>query len=141
MSDEHVQPVPEDRPPEKPHYDEALPADERTSAPSIPSNTEERQMAMFCHLGGALLTFIVPLVIWLIKKDTSKFVDDQGKEALNFQLTMLIGHLVGGLTICFTAGMINMAIGILGLVFGIMGGVAANKGEVYRYPINIRMIT
>ena len=141
MSDEHVQPVPEDRPPEKPHYDEALPADEPTSALSIPSTSEDRQMGLFCHLGGAFLGFLVPLIIWVMKKDTSKFLDDQGKEALNFQLTLMIGHLVGGVTICITFGSINMVLWVLGLVFGIMGGVAANKGEVYRYPINIRMIT
>jgi uncharacterized Tic20 family protein len=141
MSDEHVQPLPEEPVPEKPYYDEALPADERTSAASIPSNSEERQMGLFCHLGGALLGFLVPLLIWVMKKDTSKFLDDQGKEALNFQLTLMIGHLVGGLTICITFGSINMVLWVLGLVFGIMGGVAANKGEVYRYPINIRMIT
>jgi hypothetical protein len=141
MSDEHVQPLPEVPPPEKPHYDEALPADERTSAPAIPSNSEERQMGLFCHLGGALLGFLVPLIIWVMKKDTSKFIDDQGKEALNFQLTLMIGHVIGGATFCFTFGAINMVLVVLGLVFGIMGGVAANKGEVYRYPLNIRMIT
>ena len=53
---------------------------------------------------------------------------------------MLIGHFIGGLTICFTFGGINLLCYILTLVFGIMGGVAANKGEVYRYPINIRFI-
>jgi uncharacterized Tic20 family protein len=141
MSDEHIQPVPEDRPPEKPHYDEAVPAGEGAAAPSIPSNLEERQMGLFAHLGGALFGFLVPLIIWLIKKDTSKFVDDQGKEALNFQLTLLIAHVVGAATACITFGSINMIVWVLGMVFGILGGVAANKGEVYRYPINIRMIT
>ncbi|HZY89334.1 MAG TPA: DUF4870 domain-containing protein [Gemmataceae bacterium] len=141
MNDEHVRPLPEELPPEKPHYDEALPAEERTSALSIPSNSEERQMGLFCHLGGALLGFLVPLIIWVMKKDTSKFLDDQGKEALNFQLTLLIGHFVAGLTICFTFGSLNGTLWLLGLIFGIMGGQAANKGEVYRYPINIRMIT
>ena len=140
MSDEHVQRVPEDRPPEKPHYDEEVPAVEPVEVPSIPSNSEERQMGLFCHLGGAFLGFLVPLIIWVMKKDTSKFLDDQGKEALNFQLTMLIGHLVAGVTICFTFGSLNMVLYVLNLVFGIMGGVAANKGEVYRYPINIRFI-
>jgi hypothetical protein len=98
-------------------------------------------MGLFCHLGGALLGFLVPLIIWVMKKDTSKFLDDQGKEALNFQLTLLIGHFVAGLTICFTFGSLNGTLWLLGLIFGIMGGQAANKGEVYRYPINIRMIT
>ena len=53
---------------------------------------------------------------------------------------MMIGHFIGGLTICFTFGLINMAVWVLTLVFGIIGGMAASKGDVYRYPINIRFI-
>ena len=98
-------------------------------------------MAMLCHLGGALLGFLVPLIIWLIKKDQSKFVDDQGKEALNFHITLLIGHVIGGVLICFTFGLINFAVWVLGIVFGIIGAMAANRGERYRYPFAIRMIT
>jgi uncharacterized protein len=125
----------------EPREDDLEPRPAESSALSIPSTQEDRQMGLFCHLGGALLGFLVPLIIWLIKKDQSKFVDDQGKEALNFQITLLIGHVIGGATICFTFGLINMAVWVLGLVFGIMGGMEANKGVVYRYPINIRMIT
>jgi uncharacterized Tic20 family protein len=125
----------------EPREDDLEPRPVESSSLSIPSTQEERQMGLFCHLGGALLGFLVPLIIWLIKKDQSKFVDDQGKEALNFQITLLIGHVIGGVTICFTFGLINMAVWVLGLVFGILGGVEANKGVVYRYPINIRMIT
>jgi uncharacterized Tic20 family protein len=110
------------------------------SSLSIPSTQEDRQMGLFCHLGGALFSWPVPLIIWLIKKDQSKFVDDQGKEALNFQITLMIGHLIGGLTICLTWGLLNMAVWVLGLVFGILGGMEANKGVVYRYPFNIRLI-
>src|SRR5262249_45181605 len=103
------------------------------SSLSIPSTQEERPMGLFCHLGGRLLGFLVPLISWPIEKDQSRFIDDQGKEALNFQITLLIGHVIGGVTICFTLGLINMAVWVLGLVFGIMGGVEANKGVVYRY--------
>ncbi len=113
--------------------------DDSPGLPSIRSNAQERQMAMFAHLGG-IFGFLIPLLIWLLKKDESRFVDDQGKEAVNFHLTMMIGHFLGGLTICFTFGALNLAVWVLTLVFGILGGVAANKGEVYRYPLNIRFI-
>ncbi|HMC67145.1 MAG TPA: DUF4870 domain-containing protein [Gemmataceae bacterium] len=113
---------------------------EPTAAIPIPTQ-DERTMAMLCHLGGALLGFLVPLIIWLIKKDQSKFVDDQGKEALNFHITLLIGHVIGGVLICFTFGLINFAVWVLGIVFGIIGAMAANRGERYRYPFAIRMIT
>jgi uncharacterized Tic20 family protein len=113
--------------------------EESSGTPVLSSTNDERQMAMFAHIGG-IFGFIIPLIIWIMKKDESRFVDDQGKEAVNFHLTMMIGHLIGGFTICFTFGLINLAVWILALVYGIIGGLAANKGEVYRYPLNIRFI-
>jgi uncharacterized Tic20 family protein len=129
MSDEHVQA----QPPPPPGPTPALPI--------IDSTPDDRTMAMLCHIGGAIGSFLIPLIIWLIKKDQSKFVDDQGKEALNFHITILIAHLIGGITLCFTFGIINMVVWVLALVFGIIGGLAAQKGEVYRYPFAIRLIT
>lgn len=98
---------------------------------------EDKQMAMFCHLGGIIGGFILPLVIWLMKKEESKFVDDQGKEALNFQITMILAHMTIGLITCGIGSLILLP---LGLVFCIMGATAANRGEYYRYPMNIRFI-
>ena len=111
------------------------PIDEPKTAPT----KDERTMAMLCHLGG-IMGFLVPLIIWLLKKDQSRFVEDQAKEALNFQITLLIGHFVAGLTICFTLGVVNGGLWVVGLVFGILAAVAANKGEVYRYPFALRLI-
>ncbi len=101
---------------------------------------DERQMAMFCHLGGVIGGFLVPLIIWNIKKDDSRFIDDHGKEALNFGLTMMIGHLVGGLLFCFTLGLLNVALMVMTVVFVISASTAANRGERYEYPWSIRFI-
>jgi uncharacterized Tic20 family protein len=109
--------------------------------PQLPSTPDDRTMALLCHLGGLLPGgFIIALIIWLIKKDQSKYVDDQGKEALNFQITLFLGHLIGIVTICFTAGSILFLVWIYGVVFAIIAAVAVNKGEVYRYPLNIRLL-
>jgi len=125
-----------DKPPEPP-----LPQSQATVAPTPAELTaEDKQMGMLCHLLGVLLGFVGPLIIWLIKKDQSKFVDSQGKEALNFHLTLLIGHVIGAATSCVTLGIINMVLWVVGLVFGIMGTIEANKGNEYRYPFAIRMI-
>ena len=97
-------------------------------------------MAMLCHIGGAF-GFLIPLIIWMIKKDQSRFVDDQGKEALNFHLTMLIGHVIAAFTICLTFGLLNLAVIVVALVFSILGGLEANKGVRYRYPVCIRFIS
>jgi len=108
--------------------------------PGMPSK-DDRTMAMLCHLLAIVLGFIGPLIIWLIKKDGSQFVDDQGKEALNFQLTMLIAFAVSGLSICIFIGFVLLpAVAIFDLVFCIIAAVKANGGEAYRYPINIRMV-
>ncbi|MEA2710677.1 MAG: uncharacterized protein QOF78_3278 [Phycisphaerales bacterium] len=102
---------------------------------------DDRTMAMLAHLGGILFGFLGPLIIWLIKKDQSPFVDDQGKEALNFQITLLIGYAIGGATTFVCIGFVILpVVWIAGLIFGIMGAMAANKGEAYRYPFNIRFI-
>ncbi|MCC7351322.1 MAG: DUF4870 domain-containing protein [Phycisphaerales bacterium] len=104
-------------------------------------NPEARTMGMLCHLLGILTGFVGPLIIWLIKKDTLPFVDDQGKEALNFQLTVLIGYIVAGATTFFCIGpFIGSAVWIVSLIFSIMGAMKANEGVAYRYPVAIRLI-
>lgn len=110
-------------------------------APSIESTKDERTMAMFAHLGGILAGFIVPLIIWVIKKDESKFVDYHGKEALNFQLNILVYILVSIALICVVVGIFTLiAVSVYGLVMAIIAGLSANKGEMYRYPLTIRVI-
>ena len=102
---------------------------------------DAKTMGMLAHLLG-IIGFIGPLIIWLIKKDSSPFVDDQGKEALNFQLTLLIGWLVAfALSFVMCIGVfLYPVLWILGLVFSIMGAMKANTGVAYRYPFNIRFI-
>lgn len=107
-------------------------------------SSEDRNMAMLAHLLGALLGFLGPLIIWLVKKDDSPFVNDQGKEALNFQLTLLIFYFIAVFVTVISCGIIffaPMVPWLLQLIFGIIGAVAANKGEYYRYPMTIRMIS
>lgn len=122
-------------------------------------SAEERQWAMFAHLSaliGGVLTagwagsigcFVGPLIIWLVKKDTMPFVDDQGKEALNFNITvaavflaLLILSIVTlgiGLVIAVPAWII---IGLAWLVLTIIAGIKANEGVRYRYPFTLRLI-
>lgn len=98
-------------------------------------------MAMLCHLLSIAVGFLGPLVLWLIKKDQSPFVDDQGKEALNFQITVFIAALVSALSMFICIGFVLLpAVGIANLVFCIIGGIEANKGTLYRYPVCLRLI-
>lgn len=104
-------------------------------------DSDGRTMGMLAHLLGIPLGFLGPLIIWLIKKDQSPFVDDQGKEALNFQLTVLIAAIIAGLTMCIAIGFVLLPlVAVADIIFCILGAVAANKGTAYRYPFNMRFI-
>ena len=106
------------------------------------SEKDDKTFGMLAHLLGIFTGFVGPLVIWLIKKDESPFVDDQGKEALNFQIWMTIGAIISYFLMAVLIGCITLpAIIVMVLVFGIMGTMKANEGVAYRYPVNIRIIT
>jgi uncharacterized Tic20 family protein len=106
-----------------------------------PDNDSARSMAMLIHLLAIFTGWIVPLILWLVKKDESRFIDQQGKEVVNFELTLMIGVVAGILTICIGVGAIILAAtSIVNIVFGILGTVSVNKGQPYRFPVCIRFI-
>jgi uncharacterized Tic20 family protein len=121
------------------------PDDNAAAGPS----KDERMWAMFCHL-IALAGYVVPipfasvvgpLVLWLIKKDGHPFVDDQGKEAVNFQISISIYVVVASLMIFILIGIpLVVALVIFHLVCVIIAAVKANEGVHYRYPLCIRFI-
>ncbi len=108
---------------------------------------EERTYAMFCHLGalsGFVVPFgniIVPLILWLLKKDASPFVDMHGRESLNFQISLLVYSLISAVLILVIIGIFLLAgLWIFNLVIVIIAGVRAESGEQFRYPLAIRFI-
>lgn len=119
-------------------------------APSMGAGSpsaEERQWAMFAHL-SALSGYIIPLgnvlgplIIWQVKKEGMSFVEDQAKEALNFQITVLIAVLIClALTLVLIGLLLLPVVGIGALIFTIIGGIKANGGEAYRYPFALRLV-
>jgi uncharacterized Tic20 family protein len=116
-------------------------AQEAVSAEQPEVSKNAANMAMLCHLLAIFTGFIGPLIIWLVKKDDDPFVDDQGKEALNFQITVLIAMIVSGLLIFVCIGSILMpAVWIVDLVFCIIASIKASGGQAYRYPLSIRFV-
>jgi len=112
----------------------------------VPS-AEERQWALFAHLSalcGLVIPFgtiIGPLVIWLIKKETMPFVNDQGKEALNFNITVAIAMIVSWILCFILIGFVLLAVvGIGWLVLVIIATIRANEGTTYRYPFTLRLV-
>lgn len=114
---------------------------------------QARTMGMLAHLAalaGYMIPFgniVGPLLVWLIKKDEMPFVNDQGKESLNFQITVMglvlictaIGIATCGVGFVIT-GPLMVGIGIVALVFSIIAAVKANDGVYFRYPFNLRFI-
>jgi len=103
---------------------------------------------MFCHL-AALLGFIGvpfgniigPLVVWLIKREDDPFIDEQGKESLNFQISMTIYGVVAALLVFVVVGIVLLiAVGLADLILVIIASVKTSNGEYYRYPCTIRFI-
>jgi len=109
---------------------------------------EERTWAALCH-AAAFATFVLPtlgsiigpLVVWLVKKDVSPFVNDQGREAINFQISFLI-YAVVSLVLCFVLIGIPLliALGIFWLIEVIVASVNASNGIAHRYPLSIPFI-
>jgi len=97
--------------------------------------------ALVAYIGVPLGHVIGPLVVWLIKKDQYSLVDDQGKEALNFQISVTIYGIAAGLLIFLLIGFVLLpAVIIFDLVMTIVGAVKANQGIAYRYPLCIRFV-
>jgi hypothetical protein len=107
-----------------------------------PATADDKTMAMLAHLLAIVTGFVGPLIIWLIKKDQSPFVNDQGKEALNFEITVAIAYVVVfilGMLTCF-AHLLYAPLFIVNLIFCLMAGLKAKDGIAYRYPFALRFI-
>jgi uncharacterized Tic20 family protein len=106
------------------------------------SPADERMWAMLAHLSELAFSLLAPVLILAIFGKRSAFVADQSKEALNFQLTVLIAGIVSALLILVVIGIfLLIAVGIAAMVFAIIAGVSAYNGELYRYPICIRFVS
>jgi len=135
---------PYDLPPEPEPLDNTSPDPTMNQMPT----DEERNLAMIAHISGLIgvftagyVGFLGPLIVYLVKKDTSYFVEEQAKEALNFQITMFIVALVMGIIVaisCFVLFPLFFVTPVLQCVFGIIATLAVRDGSSYRYPINIR---
>jgi uncharacterized Tic20 family protein len=126
--------------------------DNSPAPPPIPPyqtfTEEDKSLAMLCHLLGIFTGFIGPLILWLVKKDSSAFVGHHGREALNFQITLMLVMLgLGSVTVVMMFVVVGIflipvmfVVPILALVAEIIAAVAAQKGEWHRYPCCIRLV-
>ena len=150
--DPESEPEPQSSPPPPESTSEPEQTVHGTDGHPLPSK-DDRTWGMFCHLGALVVSFfsglgfIVPLIIWLMKKDESDFIDDQGKESLNFQITLALFYLAMGLLCAITCGFgviialpLIVVAWIVAVVMGIIASIKSNEGERYRYPFCLRLI-
>jgi len=112
------------------------------------TSSNVRTWNVLCH-ASALAGFFVPwaghilgpLIVWLAKRGDAPEIDEQGKESLNFQISMLIYNLIAGVLCLVLIGFVILGIlHILNLVLVIVASIQASEGRLYRYPITIRLI-
>lgn len=106
----------------------------------VPGN-DDKNIATITHLGGILFSFVPALIVWLLKKDDSEYIAAQAKEALNFQVTMLLAQFVAYVLIVILVGFLLLAIiWVINIVLCIIAAISTSKGENYRYPFTLRLI-
>lgn len=108
--------------------------------------SDERNLAIVCHLSG-LINFIflagivIPLLVWLVKKDQSEFLNKQGIEVLNFQISMVIYFGAASILLFLLIGFFILpALGVFYIVMMILGAIKASNGEHFKYPLAIPFI-
>jgi uncharacterized Tic20 family protein len=129
-------------------FQSAPPPPVPVGAPGIGSTGDPKSTAAMAHYLGAILLFFTcylswlgPLIIFSGEGKNDPFIKDQATEALNFQLTVCLAAVVSSLLIIVFIGFILLPIVYLvGIIFGVLGGTAARRGEWYRYPLSIRFI-
>jgi uncharacterized protein len=105
--------------------------------------SDERTFAILSHILAIVpgIGIFGPLVIWLIKKDESPFVEANAKESLNFQLTMLIAYVVSWILVIVLIGvLLFFVIWLLNIILVIVASVKTSENKIYRYPFNLRLI-
>jgi len=119
------------------------------------TSSDIRTYAAFIHLSpiigalisGGLLNFLLPLIMWIIRKNDHVFIDETGKEVVNFQISLLIYYVVGIALSIVTLGLgliilipLWLILSVLTVIFAIIGALQASEGKIYRYPLNLRLI-
>ncbi len=104
---------------------------------------DDKTMAMIGHISGIVAGFIGPLVIWLINKDKAEkgWLNEQAKEALNFQITVLLAWIVAVMLSFLLIGFLLYPVILIGnIILCILAGLKANEGVDYRYPFALRLV-
>lgn len=121
------------------HSSAPVPRDE-DHLPLLEMSYEARNMAMLCHILG-VAGFFAPLVIWLSEKDKHKFVNEHGRAAMDYQISLIIYYTIASLLCVVLIGFVLVwVLTIVHIVLIVIGAVKASRGEPWRYPIAIQFL-
>lgn len=109
-----------------------------TNDPILAPTSDEKTMALLAHVLTIVAPLLAPLIIWLIKKDESKFIEAHAKESLNFQITLILACIV--LAITLIGILFIWAVALIGLILVIIATIRASEGKLYKYPFCLRLI-
>ena len=131
-----------------PQSETTAPTASETPAAGGELSKDAKMWGMFCHLaalagftGIPFANVLGPLILWLIKKDDFAFVDDQGKESLNFQISIAIYAICCLPLFCLVIGPFLLPlVFVFDLIMVIVASIESNKGKAYRYPLCIRLV-
>ncbi len=109
--------------------------------PLYTPTSDERTMAILSHVLCFVASFLAPLIIYIVKKDESKFVAEHAKESLNFQISLIIYSIIACILIIVLVGILLLwALSVMALILIIIATIRASEGKIYRYPFCIRLI-
>ncbi len=121
---------------------DSMPPSENPYATVVPmSPSDEKLWATLVHVGGIFFNILPALIGYLVLKDRGPLIRQHTTTALNFQLTMLLASVVGGILVLVVVGfLILLAVSVVIIIFSIIAAMAANRGEYYEYPLAIKFI-
>lgn len=111
--------------------------------PFTPPTSEEKTMAILSHILAIVpgIGIIGPLVIYLVKKNESSFVESHARESLNFQITVILAFIISAILVIILIGFVMLwLVGIVNIVLVIIATIRASEGRLYRYPMSIRLV-
>jgi uncharacterized protein len=107
----------------------------------IMPKSDERLLAAGIYIISFFTAFLGPLIIWLLKKDDSDYIDYHGREYMNFFISYTVYGIVSGILVILLVGVVMLwIVGILGMVFTIVGAIKAFEGQEYRIPFIFRLL-
>ena len=105
------------------------------------ASADDRNIAVLTHLGVILFSFLPGLVVWLLKKDDNAYIAAQAREALNFQITLLIAYMLSyGLMLVLIGFVMLGAVWLANIILCVVAAAKTSQGVDYRYPFTLRLI-